>query len=659
LDEDLNTESLWPKYNQLMYEESKKHLQNSSSISAKEIKAYKKYFATSLQNFGYAQNLLGNIPKALAYYDTCMKIEEEVGDKHGMSSTLNNTGIIFSSQGNIGKALENYFRALKLDEETNDKIGMAYPLDNISSVYLQQGDTAKGIEYMEKSLKLREETGDKRGWAYSLSRVGSLYSKMGNKEKALADFKKSVSLWKEVGEKRGLAIAYQNIGSTYLSKASSQNSGRDSIYTIALEYFQKSLKLNEEIKDEFGLAQIFNSIGNCYFDQNNISLAQQYGNQALKIGRELKSPNSISNAAQLLLKVYRQQQNWKQALEMHELYIRMRDSLVNKETQKSTFKQQAKYEYDKQQAVKDAEHQKELAIAEEEKKRQKIITYSIGLGLLMVILFSIFIFNRLQITRKQKLIIDQKNKSITDSINYAKRIQDSILPSKTELSKHFSDYFIFFRPRDIVSGDFYWLSDQDGKTILAIADCTGHGVPGAFMSMIGNTLLNEIVNEQKIFQPAEILNHLNEGIVNALHQESRTQDDGMDISICLFDKANHKITFAGANHAMYITQQEKIQEIKGDIYSIGSMFGKKDVAFTQKEIFIQKDSTLFFFTDGFPDQVGGTKNRKFLTRHLETLLLRISTLDFKEQEQEIIKSFDLWKESYAQLDDVLLAGIRI
>jgi len=220
----------------------------------------------------------------------------------------------------------------------------------------------------------------------------------------------------------------------------------------------------------------------------------------------------------------------------------MRDSIFNEETQNASYKLQLKYEYEKEEAIKKTEHQKELAIAEEERKQQQIITYSIAFGLFFVLLFAGLIFNRLRLTGKQKKIIeeqkkivDQKNKHITDSINYAKRIQDSILPSQEELSKHFSDYFVFFRPREIVSGDFYWLSSsQSGKKILAIADCTGYGVPGAFMSMIGNTLLNEIVNEKNIFRPCEILNRLNEGIIQALHQESRTQDDGMDISVCLF-----------------------------------------------------------------------------------------------------------------------------
>jgi len=629
-------------------------------------KKVKKQKAQALNNIGFSYNNQGDIHSALEYYLKGLRMQEEIGDKSGSALSLNNIGAIYYSQGEISKALEYYHKSLKISEEIKDKQGISISLNSIGNNYRNQGDSPKALECYLKSLKIREELKDKPGIAILLNNIGTIYNNQGDIQKALEYYQKSLKIDEEINDKQGLAYTLKNIGNGY---------NKQNDIPKALDYYQKSLKISEEIEDMEGVTISLNNIGSMYLKQKNYSLALEYGNRSMSMAKELGFPVRVRNAAELLYKIYHQENKWQDALAMHELFVQMRDSIFNQETQKSTFKQQAKYEYEKKQAVSEAEHQKELAVAEEEKKRQQIITYSIGFGLLMVVLFSIFIFNRLRITRKQKhiiedqkIIVDQKNKHITYSINYAKRIQEAILPSEEEFKKCFPEYFLFFQPRDIVSGDFYWLSSQNarlndtvgqGKTILAIADCTGHGVPGAFMSMIGNTLLNEIVNEKKVFQPSEILNQLNSGIVHALHQESRTQDDGMDISICLFDKERNKIVFAGANHSMYVMRENKMEEIKGDIYSIGSMFGKKDIGFTQVEIPYSKNMNLYFTTDGFPDQIGGEKGKKFLVRKFQELLVSVSSLEINEQEKTIRKAFEDWKGNYSQLDDVLTAGIKL
>ncbi|MBI3501572.1 MAG: tetratricopeptide repeat protein [Bacteroidetes bacterium] len=666
-----NDETVWPKYNRLLFSMSKKHLEDTASLSEKEIKTYKKFLGQAFQNFGYEADFLnGDIKKGKEYSEKALALQLQADDKTGAATTLGNIGLTYYESGDIVRSLEYFFKSLKLQEEVHDKNGMGYALNNIATSYLAQGDTSKAMEYMQKSLNCRAETKDKRGYAITLENLAGLFRRQEKIDTALKCFMKGLSIWKELGERQGIGYSYQNLGALYLLLANNKHdsglAAADSLYPVAMNYFQNALELYEICKFKQGLATVLANMGNCYFAQNNLSRAEEAGMRSLKEAQQVGYTEAIANAARLLYLIYRKENKWSEALKMHELNIQMRDSIFNRETQKSTFKQQAKYEYEKQQALKDAEHQKEQAIAEEEKKRQKIISWSIAVGLVLVAAFAIFISNRLRITHRQKQIIeqqkkivDQKNKHITDSINYAKRIQDSILPSKTEFEKHFSDYFIFFRPREIVSGDFYWLSSQNEKTILAIADCTGHGVPGAFMSMIGNTLLNEIVNEKNIFQPAEILNHLNEGIIHALHQESRSQDDGMDISVCLFDKEKNKITFAGANHSMYFAHTNLLQEIKGDIYSIGSAFSKKDFSFTQKEMPVPENTTLYFSTDGFSDQVGGVHGKKFLVKQMQELLVRISPLEIKEQEEKIKSAFEEWKGSRAQLDDVLVAGIKI
>ncbi len=668
LSSSLIDERIWSQYNRILHRKTKEKLRDEKSLSAKELKIMKKYFAVSLQNLGYyVQNYEGDQNKAMGYYAECLKIQKEVIDSGGIATTLNNMANTLSYQGNIALALEYYFESLKIREAMKDKEGMAGAYNNLATSYMVQKDSVKALEYLQKSIAILEELNHLYGLAYTFSNMGVIYRDRKDYEKAREYFQKSLDTWEKMKSDDGTPYALQNIG--FLIQKQSEllppSQKKDSLFALAIDYMNRGLKISERKNDFQGISSILSYLGNAYLSKNDLARALDHGLRSLAKGKEAGFPPLIRNAAELLYKIYRRQNKFQDALTMHELFIQMRDSIFNAETQKSTFKQQMKYDYEKQQVLKDAEHRQELALSEAEKKRQKVISYSVAVGLLLVAAFSVFIFNRLRITRKQKLIIeeqkqlvDHKNKHITASINYAKRIQDAILPSHGELAAVFPDHFLYFRPREIVSGDFYWLSNfHNGKTVLAVADCTGHGVPGAFMSMIGNTLLNEIVNEKHVFSPAEILNRLNEGIVQALHQESRSQDDGMDISICLFE--NNTVTFGGANHSLFLCQENSLKEIKGDFFSIGSMFGKKDFSFSEITVPLSANSCLYLFTDGFPDQLGGPDRKKFLVRQLQQLLLSVAALSLHDQKTRISEAFDLWKGKNSQLDDVLLMGIKI
>jgi len=268
---------------------------------------------------------------------------------------------------------------------------------------------------------------------------------------------------------------------------------------------------------------------------------------------------------------------------------------------------------------------------------------------------------------RRKEVVDEKNRIISESINYARRIQEAILPSEKSILREFPESFIYFQPRDVVSGDFYWYSKQNNKSIIAAVDCTGHGVPGAFMSMIGNTLLNEIVNEKKIYQPDQILKNLNEGIINALHQREgniESQDDGMVISLCAFTppgkgKNSSVFEFAEANQPVYLVNDSKIEEIPGDLDGIGGMLGSADRKFTNHSLKLSKGTTIYMTSDGFPDQFGGEHFRKFSSDRFAKVLLDIQRLGMKRQKEELNVIFNDWKGINKQIDDVLVIGIRI
>lgn len=274
---------------------------------------------------------------------------------------------------------------------------------------------------------------------------------------------------------------------------------------------------------------------------------------------------------------------------------------------------------------------------------------------------------------EQKHLIEEKNKDITDSIYYAKTIQEAILPDKEIKYRIFPDAFVLFKPKDIVSGDFYWFSEKNGKRIIAACDCTGHGVPGALMSMIGNNILNQIVNEKGITSPAEILNILHKEIHNALKQEDETNaKDGMDIALITFTNET-EIEFAGAQRPLWIIrsdsasaptegksdqQAETLEEIKGDKFSIGGTQAEENRKFTNHKISIAKNSRVYISTDGYADQFSGD-NKKLMTRKFKEILLNIQSKKMPDQEKFLDNFIETWKGDFEQTDDILVIGITI
>ena len=264
---------------------------------------------------------------------------------------------------------------------------------------------------------------------------------------------------------------------------------------------------------------------------------------------------------------------------------------------------------------------------------------------------------------KKNRQLEEKNKEINDSLAYAKLIQEAILPSQKIIANKFPDSFILFRPKEVVSGDFYWYTEIDNLQFFAVADCTGHGVPGALMSMIGNSLLNKIVNDHKNFTPSRILQLLNKEVVFTLNQSfdlDTSQNDGMDITLCQIDKTSKELTIASATQNCYVVNDGKLKTIKGDIFSIGGLFAHHpDLSFTDYKFKLTKETILYMFSDGYQDQFGGPKDKKFMGKKLKHLLLNNSYLPMREQKDILNKEFDAWKGKNKQIDDVLVIGLKL
>ena len=440
----------WPLFNEQLLKQAEKGM-SSAAMTSTPKSFYLKHIGDALNNIAFLAQNHGDISKALEYYHKSLKIREEIKDKEGISASLNNIGAIYDNHGDILKALEYYHKSLKIQEEIKDKKGIAISLNNIGGIYDSQGDIPKALEYYHKSLKIDEESQNKQGIAGSLNNIGGIYINQGDITKALEYFHKSLKFSEEINSKEGIAHSLSNLGFIY------NNQGD---ITKALEYWHKSLKFCEEIKNKEGISHSLYLISNAMLQMDRVGEAFRFANRSLMTAKELGSPENIKPAAKTLKNIYKKQSNYKQALEMYELEIAMRDSINNADTKKASIKKQFQYEYEKKAAadsVKHAEEQKvknALLTAQQaqlkQEKTQRIALYG---GLVLVLAFSGFVFNRFRVTQKQKIIIEQqkvlvdeaythleeKNKEVLDSIHYAKRIQTALLTSEKYIERKLNE----------------------------------------------------------------------------------------------------------------------------------------------------------------------------------------------------------------------------
>jgi serine phosphatase RsbU (regulator of sigma subunit) len=628
--------------------------------------------AKSYHQLGVFNYLKGSYPLSLDYYFKALKIRESLNDKGGISITNGNIGVIYRNQGNYPQALNYYFKALKMDEESGHKNGVSRQLTNIGNIYGNEGDYPKALNYFLKALKMEEELGNKNEFAVVLGNIGAVYYSQATYPKALGYYFKALKMVEELGDKSGIARYLGNIGLVYEQQASASESlrdltGSDSLNKKALNYYFRALQMAEEFGDKNGIAQHLGNIGYVYKKINRYHEAEDYLQRALALSTEINALNLVKEQHQSLSALYEQTHQAAKSLEHYKKYIEAKDSLFNEENTKKTVRSEMNFEFEKKQAIEKAEQEKQNEITQQEKQKQKIILILVSCFLLLVAVFASFMFNRWRITQKQKQVIEKQKEKIVDSITYAQLIQQSILMEESEMQKFLPECFIYFQPKDIVSGDFYWCTKINEKILIAAVDCTGHGVPGAFMSMIGNTLLNQIVNEKQITMPSEILKLLNLEVIESLHQtkDGALSRDGMAIALCSIDYKNNQLEYAGAENPLYMVSDNEITIINADRHGIGSggLMAKKNnsstTEYTNHIVPIKKDMSIFLFTDGYMDQFGGNERKKFGIQKFKELLLTNQHLSMQGQKEIIAKAHQAWKKGTAQIDDILVIGVRI
>ena len=651
----------------------------NQSITSREKALMFKYAGAALNNKGFISDQIGATNKAIGYYEIAIKIQEFINDKKGMAYSLNNIAYIYDNQGDVPKALEYMHRALKIQEEIQDKDGVAISLINIGNVFRAHDEEIKAIDYFNKGLKMNEELNNNSHMAVALLNIGDVYYTKGDTANALKHFNKAIALYEKEGDEYGLAYAFVNLGHIYKKQHR---------YDKALIVFEKSLTMLEKQGDKAGVAKTLVNVVEVLLKQNNISKASELAQKGFKISQELGYPLELKATSELLSKIYAQQGNYQKAYEFHRLYKQMEDSVNRQENRKASIQKGFQYEYEKKSAadsVKVAEERKVFEVKMQQEKTQRLGLYLV-LGL--IILFSVFIYNRFRVTRQQKhiiesqkieveqqreladnrrliaeeqkFIIELKQKEILDSIHYAKRIQQAMLASEEYVAQHFqAENFIFYQPKDIVSGDFYWALSHHGKFYIAAGDCTGHGVPGAFMSLLNISFLNGNVIERGLKNPAEILNEQRKEIIKALNPNgNENSKDGMDCALCTFDIKNNLLQFALANNPLWLIRNNELLEYKADKMPVG-MYEEVQKDFTLQSIEIKKGDCIYLLTDGFADQFGGDKGKKFKYKHLKDILLLHHNKPMIEQKQILSHTINTWKGNLEQVDDILIIGIRV
>jgi serine phosphatase RsbU (regulator of sigma subunit) len=662
----------------------KKNLKNITN--ERERYVYFKYLALAFNNKGFINDQFGNVDKALKYYNLSLKIQEVIQDKKGMSYSLNNIAYVYDNQSDVPKALEYLHKALKIQESIDDKRGIAISLINIGNISKAHGDESKALEYFERGLKLNEELNDKANVAVALLNIGDIYYKKGQVSVALNYFNKSLKLYEEIGDQFGASYAMINLGHIYQKQGDTDK---------ALSIFYKSIAIQEAQLDKAGIAKTLVNVTMLLYKQGKVDLALESALRAMKIAKELGYPEELKATSELLSKIYAKKGSYQNAYEMQLLFKQMADSLNRQTNRKAAIQKGLQYEYEKKVAADSIKVAAERNIFDVKIKQGKTQRTALYLGIAVIALFSLFMYNRFRVTRKQKQIIEvqkteveqqrqladerrivaedqkhiieEKQKEILDSIHYAKRIQQAMLTSEEYITANFSqkndetgrDYFIFYQPKDIVSGDFYWALSHHGKFYIAAADCTGHGVPGAFMSLLNISFLNANVIESGFKEPAAILNEQRKEIIKALNPSgTENSKDGMDCALCAFDIHENKMQFALSNNPLWLVRNQELIEIKGDKMPVGK-YDENTNDFTAHVIDLQKGDIIYLLTDGYADQFGGVKGKKFKYRHLKELILANAAKSMTEQKEILSKTINDWKSGIEQVDDILIIGVRV
>lgn len=628
---------------------------NKSLDSLKQIisgpDSEKKLSAISEVYFAY---LYKNNDSAIKYATLGVKLSEKINHIGWNAEFHVSLGNAFVEKADFAKALSCYIEAEKKFKAANNVRGAINAITNIGYVYEHQNLPETALMQYEIALTAAKKIDDKLLMAEVYASLGSVYYSAYKDKEALENFTLSLELFKQLNNEKKIIDGMSNLGVVYKEIGKLDE---------ALSSFSKLLEYAKSKKNTSNQIIAFHNIAITYQDKKNIYFTLMYLDSSATLAKQNRDFEKLTTIYQTYTEVYSKQKNFEKAFEYFTLQYGAKDSLLQQTRANQFIEMSTKYGTEK----KDAENK----ILKTEGEKQKVITIGISIGLILMVMFAFFIFRSYKQKQKanvllgrqnneireKKAIIEEKQKEILDSITYAKRLQEAILPPVDSLNKYFESVFIYYQPKDIVAGDFYWMEHKNNFTFIAAADCTGHGVPGAMVSVVCSNALNRAVLEFNITDPGKILDKTRELVLETFSKSDKDVKDGMDISLLSINNKTKEFKWAGANNPLWFIENGSLTEITADKQPIGKSDEPKP--FTTHSLTLNKNSSVFLFTDGFADQFGGPKGKKFKYKEFQTILVQNSSLSSNELCEKLKTAFTEWKGNLEQVDDVCIIGIRV
>ena len=642
-------------YNKALY-----YLTEANQLNANDVNER----ITTYNYIGYIYWHKSMYDSSLAYHNKALALAKA---KQLSNSTIAFTFLMLGSDyydlGDYIKTSEYYFESLKRYEKLNDTIGQILAHNRLSKLYYKLKDFKSAKNHVVSAQHLNQIIQYHRETAISFNSIGNIQIETGSLTSALYYFTKTLQNFARCGDIIGQSIACINLGDTYnnlFDVRGVDNTLLDSSYV----YYNKSYSLNSFVDNKFGMIYGLWGMADINLKKGVVNDAIINYRKALQLSKLINAKSEEYNLYWKIYHVFEMQNNKDSSYQYLKKYVEVKNSLENDEQTKALLRQESKYEIEKRISEQAAEMEKEKLIEAEKNKWKNYVI--IGVIILVLVLTYVVYssIKRLKIIANKNEIINTINteltvqkKEITDSINYARRIQDAILPSDHYFKECAIDCFIYYKAKDIVAGDFYWLEKKGDLVFIAVADCTGHGVPGAMVSVLCSNALNRTVLEFGITDPGKILDKTRDLILETFSKSDSDVKDGMDISLIAFNKKTYEINWAGANNPLWYTSNDELLEIKANKQAIGKT--DMPLPFVTHKIALIPGDMIYLFSDGYADQFGGPKGKKFKYNSLKELLKANHQLSLDEQRKVLEHNFELWKGNLDQVDDVLIMGIKI
>lgn len=637
----------------------------------RESKRLKDESAEALSNnfTGICKIYNGDYDSALAYLNQSLRLRLKANkNTRAICDLYSNIGVCYDYKGDFPKAIDSYLKSLSIAERTSDTSAQAKLNNNIGAVYYQQHEYKKALDYFLNALKMREALNEVSGIATCCLNISNCYDNLKMHAEEDVFLEKCVKFAKLAGDSSIMAETYTLLADRYLDKKE---------FDKAIDYYNLSIACFASMDELRGQSDVYYQLGAIYLRMKNYVKANEAMRKSYDFAEQIDylSGKTLSSSGLAVSYAYLFKPD---STEKYvSLYKIIYDTLYLRNSAQQIAEMQTKYDTDKK------EQENKLLVAQNEAAmesaaRQRIVIVFVVIALVLIVITAIVIYrgyinkkaaneqlsqlNRDILLSKEKIetqkdLIEEKQKEILDSIAYAKRLQSAIMPSEQLINKCFPDNFVLYLPKDIVAGDFYWLEQSDDVVYFAAADCTGHGVPGAMVSVVCSNALNRAVNEFDLKIPGQILDKVRDLVIETFKKSNEEVKDGMDISLMCLNTKTGQILWAGANNPLWYLSGQRLEEIKADKQPIGLYSAQ--TPFTTHNLELKKGDIIYLFTDGYADQFGGPKGKKFKYKQLAELIERNSMMKMEEQKQALSNEFFHWKGQVEQVDDVCIIGIRI